>query len=68
MTSLSNGTRVRIRDTYLDEAMTEPLLGTIEDVFWRPDWQAFAFVVMFDHGDDRLSPGGEFSGNRLAPA
>jgi hypothetical protein len=59
-----DGARVRIRDTFLDEAMTVPLEGTVCDVFPRPDWAQLAYVVMFDH-DEKGPPGGEFTRDRL---
>ncbi len=69
MTFPSKGTRVRICGTYLDEALTQPLEGTVADVFPDPDrGGGLAYVVMFDHDDTRLPPGGEFSLDRLLPA
>jgi hypothetical protein len=66
------GRRVYVRDAYLDAGRTKPLAGTIEDVLERgyPDETGRfdgvpRFVVMFDHGDPRMPPGGEFSFNRL---
>lgn len=68
--SLAVGDRVRLRDTFLDEECTRPVTGTIADVFSYPDYRhgTDVFVVMFDHDDPGLPPGGEFSANRLAPA
>jgi hypothetical protein len=68
------GTRVSVRGAFLDEAMTEPVTGTIEDVLANgyPDENGHfdglrRYVVMFDHTDPRLSPGGEFTAERLQP-
>jgi len=58
------GDRVAIKDAYLDEALTTPVTGTVEDMYRRP---VMAYVVMFDHDKPRLPPGGEFTGNRLIP-
>jgi hypothetical protein len=34
----------------------------------RPDWGGTtAFVVMFDHDEPMLPPGGEFTADRLTP-
>ncbi len=64
--TLTVGTRVRVKDAYLDEELTRPVVGVIGDVFSRPDWNgADAYVVMFDHDDPRLPPGGEFTADRL---
>lgn len=63
--ALAIGTRVAIRDTYLDEALTRPLVGTIRDRLYRDDWGAISFVVMFDHDNRMLPPGGEFQAHRL---
>jgi hypothetical protein len=61
------GMRVKLKDAYLDEAMTRPVTGTIKDMFPRPDWGgAIAHVVMFDHDDPTKPPGGEFTGDCLA--
>lgn len=63
---LTVGSRVRVKGAYLDEALTVPVVGTVKDVFPRPDWGGQdAFVVMFDHGDPGLPPGGEFPAHRL---
>lgn len=61
------GTRVRVKDTYLDQGLTRPLVGTVKDVFSYPDYRngTDVYVVMFDHDDPTLPPGGEFSRNRL---
>jgi hypothetical protein len=62
------GDRVRVLDAFLDEDCSRPVVGTVEDVCQRPDWsQTVAFVVMFEHDDPMLPPGGEFTGDRLAP-
>ncbi len=64
------GTRVRLKDTYLDEALTQPVTGTVRDI-QHPDWNNPAtypvttYVVMFDHEDPSLPPGGEFSARTL---
>ena len=59
------GSRVVLRDAFLDEAMTRPVIGIVEYVFHRSDWEDAAFVVMFDHDDPLLPRGGEFSASRL---
>lgn len=64
---LAVGTRVTLRDAYLDEERSRPVTGTVEDVFRRDDWGgATAYVVMFDHREPMLPPGGEFPPARLA--
>lgn len=66
MSTLTLGTRVRLKDRYLDEAMARPVTGTIRDMFRRPDWgNAMAFVVMVDHDLPMLPPGGEFTADCL---
>ena len=35
---LTVGSRVRLTDAYLDEALTRPVIGTVMDIFPRPDW------------------------------
>jgi hypothetical protein len=64
------GRRVRLKGAYLDEAETEPVVGTIEDVIeLRPGTsvgaRGLAYVVMFDHNEPMLPPGGEFTADRL---
>lgn len=60
------GDKVQVKDAYLDEAMTRPVVGTVEDVFRRDDWGGrLAFVVMFDHSEPMMPPGGEFPADRL---
>lgn len=54
------GNRVAIKNAYLDEACTMPVVGTVEGMSWRPDWQQYAYVVIFEH--EGPGPfGGEFS-------
>jgi len=66
MTTMTIGTRVKVKDAYLDEAMTRPVTGTVEDIYQRPDWRnAMAYVVMFDHDEPRMPPGGEFTADVL---
>jgi hypothetical protein len=61
---LTIGTRVTLRDAYLDAELTKPVTGTI--VFRRPDWSgATAYVVKFDQSEPWLPPGGEFPASRL---
>lgn len=55
------GARVRVKDAYLDVAMTQPLFGTIRGYIE----ELGLFIVMFEHGDPSRPPGGEFSINRL---
>jgi hypothetical protein len=62
------GGRIRLKDAFLDEALTRPVIGTVEDVYRRPDWgNQVAYVVMFDHDEPRMPPGGEFTANLLVP-
>ena len=66
--SLAVGDRVWLRGAYLDEACTLPVVGTVGDMFARPDWGgAIAHVVMFEHDVPGLPPGGAFTADRLAP-
>lgn len=58
-TTLAVGSRVRVKDTYLDEERTEPFVGTV-----RGKIGAF-YIVIFDHTDRWLPPGGEFDPARL---
>jgi len=68
MTALTIGTRVRLKNAYLDDALTQPVTGTVRDIFPRPDWgNVMAYCVIFDHDEPMLPPGGEFSANRLVP-
>jgi hypothetical protein len=68
MSNLTIGARVTLKDAYLDEAQTRPVTGTVEDMFRRPDWgNATAHVVMFDHDEPMMPPGGEFTADRLVP-
>lgn len=69
MKQVTVGTRVLVRDAYLDEEMTKPVFGTIEDVFSSPEYYSGqdVFVVMFEHDHPGLPPGGEFSSNMLVP-
>jgi hypothetical protein len=62
--TLAIGTHVRVKDTYLDEALQTPLVGTVKDILEYDG--ARRFVVMFDHDDQSFPPGGEFSADRLA--
>jgi hypothetical protein len=77
------GTRVRIKDTYCDEACTIPLVGTVKDILddGYPDEHGrfdgvTRYVVLIDeepvraagHDPRMFPPGGEFSEDRLAPA
>lgn len=61
------GARVVVRGQYLDEELTVPLTGIVEDRFYRPDWRQAAFVVTFDHADCNLPSGGEFNARSLRP-
>ena len=54
------GKQVRVRGT--------PFVGTVEDAFWRDDWDTMALVVMFDGVGPSDPPGGEFPAWRLGPA
>jgi len=64
---MNAGTRVRVKDIYLDEGLTRPLVGTVADVFSHPDYRngGDVYVVLFDHDEPALPPGGEFSVDRL---
>jgi hypothetical protein len=55
--AFERGATVHVKNT--------PYSGTVEDVFERPDWGELAYVVMFDHDDPSLPPGGEFSAGML---
>jgi len=62
------GTCVQLRDRFLDEAGTRPVVGRIEDVFVRPDWGGrLAYAVLFEHDDPRFPGGGEFGASWLRP-
>jgi hypothetical protein len=57
------GTRVKVRDAYLDSESTEPVTGTVEDIFENgyPDEHGHydgvpRYVSMFDHDDPNLPP------------
>jgi hypothetical protein len=54
---LEVGDVVRVRDA--------GYVGTVHDVIGRPDWGELAYVVMFDHDDPGLPPGGEFTRHAL---
>ncbi|MEX2613027.1 MAG: hypothetical protein WD380_05575 [Gaiellaceae bacterium] len=45
---------------------SEGYVGTVRDVIGRPDWGELAYVVMFDHDDPGLPPGGEFTRQALS--
>jgi hypothetical protein len=65
--TLTIGTPVLVKDTYVDEDCSIPLTGTVKDIL---DYDGFDhFVVMFDEAtlDAGMPPGGEFSFDRLAP-
>ena len=66
MEQLNIGTRVVIRDTFLDEGYAHPLAGTVADVI---DFDGHdGYVVLFDEDTIRaaginpyeMPPGGEF--------
>jgi hypothetical protein len=50
--------------TYLDEACTRPVYGTVGDVYQGTDG-FMRFVVMFEHNEPMMPPGGEFVGQHL---
>lgn len=57
--ALTVGDRVQVIGAYLDERLTLPVLGEVSAMHGR------VFVVMFEHTDPSLPPGGEFTGDRL---
>jgi hypothetical protein len=63
--AITTGTRVRLVDAYLDDQLTRPVIGTVEGIFYRPDWGEDAYVVVFDHDEPKAPPSGEFPARNL---
>jgi hypothetical protein len=63
--ALTTGTRVRLVDAYLDDELTRPVIGTVDGIFFRPDWGEDAYVVVFDDDELKAPPTGEFPARSL---